>query len=344
MTFLDEQQRIHLRARHRRERDKRVCDRIKAILLADQGMSYQEIAEILLLSEGSARGHVDDYLKKKKISPANGGSEEKLSKEQSSKLEEHLGEHTYLYVKNIAAYLLQRWGVSYTVAGLRSWLQRHNFTYKKPALVPGKADPKKQKEWIVEYESLKSNLSPNETICFTDGVHPTHNVQLACGWIRKGEKKLIPSNTGRARINLTGALDILSHKLHIRKDKTLNSDATIAFFTQVEAAYPSMDRVHIFCDNAAYYRNKAVTKYLETSKIELHFLPPYSPNLNPIERLWKWMKQTVLYNTYYEAVESFESAIFGFFRTLQNLDPESALGQQFRRRVRDRFRVIDSLV
>ncbi len=47
---------------------------------------------------------------------------------------------------------------------------------------------------------------------------------------------------------------------------------------------------------ARYYRNKAVTEYRETSKIAVHFLPPYSPNLNPIERLWKWMKERVIYN------------------------------------------------
>lgn len=342
MTFLDDQQRAHLRARHKRERDRKVCDRIKAILLADQGMSYQEIAEILLLTEGTVKTHIDDYAKKKKLNLASGGSVEKLSQEQSEDLEKHLLEHTYLYVKNICAYVQHRWGIKYSVAGLRNWLQRHSFSYKKPALVPGKADAARQQDWLDGYEALKANLPEDETICFTDGVHPTHNVQLACGWIKKGLNKLIPSNTGRSRINLTGAIDVLSHKVHIRQDRTLNAEATTAFFRDLEADYPTMKAIHVFCDNAAYYRNKDVQAYLETSKIQLHFLPPYSPNLNPIERLWKWMKETVVYNTYYENVEEFENAIFGFFRTLQGLDPGSVLGQQLRRRVRDNFRVISS--
>jgi transposase len=70
----------------------------------------------------------------------------------------------------------------------------------------------------------------------------------------------------------------------------------------------------------------------------LHFLPPYSPNLNPIERLWKWMKERVIYNTYYEDFEDFKSAVFGFFALLSTLTAESTLRQAFRPRVRDEFR------
>ena len=99
----------------------------------------------------------------------------------------------------------------------------------------------------------------------------------------------------------------------IQEDQTLNAESTIRFFQKIEAAYPCKRRVHVFCDNAPYYRNKAVSQYLATSKIALHFLPPYSPNLNPIERLWKWMKERVIYNTYYEHFEDFKAAVIGFF-------------------------------
>ena len=109
---------------------------------------------------------------------------------------------------------------------------------------------------------------------------------------------------------------------------------------KIEAAYPNKKRIHLFSDNARYYKNKAVKKYLDQSKIVLHFLPPYSPNLNPIERLWKWMKERVMYNTYYEYFEDFKSAIIGFLEGLSTLDPDCALGQAFASRVRDTFRPI----
>ena len=126
----------------------------------------------------------------------------------------------------------------------------------------------------------------------------------------------------------------------VQEDEMLNAEATISFFQNIEKYYPCKKKIHLFCDNAKYYRNKAVKKYLETSKIVLHFLPPYSPNLNPIERLWKWMKERVIYNVYYQGFEEFKIAIMGFFSALQRLAPESALGKTLRSRVRDKFRAI----
>ena len=342
MNFLDDQERARLKIQHKKERDKRICDRIKAVLLADKGWNPQQIAEALLISDQAVRNHIEEYKASSKLRPENGGSEEKLSKEQSTQLESHLREHTYLYVKDIVAYVLVTFKISYTAPGMRSWLQRSGFSYKKPAIVPGKANKEQQEAWLAEYEKLKQELSEHETICFTDGVHPTYNVQPACGWIKKGVRKEIPANTGRKRLNLSGAIDVITHKIVIHEDNTLNAEATIRFFRKIEKAYPSKTIVHVFCDNAPYYRNKTVKQYLETSKVVLHFLPPYSPNLNPIERLWKWLKERVIYNTYYEEFEEFRDAVFGFFDILSTTDMESALGQSLRSRVRDKFRPIQT--
>src|SRR3984893_5406118 len=340
MNFLSDEERLQLRAQHKKERDKRICDRIKAVLLYDRGRSPAQIAEDLLLSEDAIRDHVNEYKGSKKLKPEGGGSAEKLSAEQSKQIEMHLQQHIYLYVKDIVAYVQFTWAIKYTVPGMQSWLQRHGFAYKKPALVPGKANKEQQRAWLVEYEKLKEGLSESETICFLDGVHPTHNVQPAYGWIKKGVRKERPANSGRSRLNLSGIVDVTSQKVLVQEDKTLNAESTLKFFQNIEAAYPTKTKIHLFCDNARYYRNRAVQFYLTTSRIQLHFLPPYSPNLNPIERLWKWMKERVIYNTYYQEFDDFRSAVLGFFTALSTLDPESVLGQCFKSRVRDKFRPI----
>lgn len=342
MNFLSDSERQHLKFQHRRERDGRVRDRIKAVLLYDNGWSPKDIAEVLLISDEAVRNHIDEYKSSNKLRPESGGSEEKLSETQSKRLESHLQNHTYLYVKDIAAYVKAVFGIAYTVRGLRDWLRRHGFSYKKPAVIPGKANKEEQQKWLVEYEKLRQNLPENETICFIDGVHPTHNVQPAYGWIKKGTRKEIPANTGRSRLNLSGSIDIITHNLVVQQDLTLNANSTLYFFQKIEDSYPGKLKVHVFCDNAPYYRNKAVKKYLETSKICLHFLPPYSPNLNPIERLWKWMKERVIYNTYYEHFEDFKDAILGFFALLSTVTAESFFGQELRSRVRDKFRAIQT--
>jgi hypothetical protein len=149
----------------------------------------------------------------KKLKPENGGSTPKLSWEQSQKFIEHLRGHIYLYVKEIIAYVQSTMNIIYTIPGMRDWLKRNSFSYKKPAIVPGKANAELQKKWINEYHQLKQNLPKDTAIFFMDGVHPTHNIQPAYGWIQTGVRKEISANNGRSRINLSGAIDIINYKL-----------------------------------------------------------------------------------------------------------------------------------
>jgi transposase len=83
-----------------------------------------------------------------------------------------------------------------------------------------------------------------------------------------------------------------------------------------------------------------VQTYIEKSKIEMHFLPPYSPNLNPIERLWKFLNEHVLYNKYYEKFDDFKEAVFGFLHNL--FDPPKEWKEALARRITDNFRIVDS--
>jgi transposase len=305
-------------------------------LLANDGWEYKAIAYVLLLSDEAVKQHIQEYRDSQKLTTDNKGSPGKLNVEQIETLSLHLQQHTYLYSKDIVAYVKVQFGICYTVPGMTAWLHAHGFSYKKPAVVPGKANKDAQEQWMREYEKLKANLQPDEAICFTDGVHPTHNMKLAYGWIRKGERKELRTNTGRQRLNLSGAIDIISKKVFVREDATLNAASTIAFLKGLEASYPHARRIHVFCDNARYYRNKDVQAHIENSKIRMHFLPPYSPNLNPIERLWKFLNEHVLYNKYYEKFSSFKDAVLGFLEEL--FDPSPEMKEFLDRRITDNFR------
>jgi transposase len=338
MQNLSPLERENLITQHKKERDKRVCDRIKAVLLFDEGWKYHQIAHVLLLSDEAVRQHILDFKAEHKLKPENGGSNSKLTCQQTDALLIHLRGHTYLYAKDIAAYVKTSFGVKYTVPGMTTWLHQHGFSYKKLAVVPGKANVEVQQQWIKEFEALKRTLSPAETICFIDGVHPTHNTKLAYGWIQKGERKEISTNTGRQRLNLSGAFDIMTKKVLIQEDLSLNAESTIAFLESLEAAYPEMRKIHVFCDNARYYKNKEVMAHLTHSKIEMHFLPPYSPNLNLIERLWKLLNERILYNKYYEKFSEFKKAVLGFLQSLS--DPPLELAEQLAARLTGSFQII----
>jgi transposase len=337
--FLSDSERVSLRKQHKYERDKRICDRIKAVLLCDKGWSDTEIASVLLLDEQTIFNHVQEYKTQNKLTCNHKGSEGKLNIFQTEALLEHLDQHIYLHVKDIVAYVQSTYGISYTVAGMTHWLHNHDFSYKKPAIVPGKANRDAQQKWIQEYAQLKNSLQPGETICFLDGVHPTHNTKPAYGWIRKGILKHIRSNTGRYRLNLSGAIDIFSREIVLQEDERLDAASTLNFLEKLKQAYPQATKVHIFCDNARYYKNKHVQTFLASSKLQMHFLPPYSPNLNPIERLWKFMNENVLYNKYYEKFREFRDAVLGFLQGLNMSEGE--VKETLKRRVTDNFCLLE---
>ncbi|MDB2614409.1 winged helix-turn-helix domain-containing protein [Chlamydiales bacterium] len=144
--FLSQEERKCLINSHKRERDKRVCDRIKAVLLFDEGWSIKQISHCLLITDDTIRQHVRDYQTSQKLKPENGRSLSKLNIYQTQQLLEHLEKHTYLYTKDIAAYVKETFKVDFTVSRMNGWLKAHDFSYKKPAIVPGKVNYEVQKQ------------------------------------------------------------------------------------------------------------------------------------------------------------------------------------------------------
>jgi transposase len=313
-TILSAEERKDLLVRHKRERDGRVKDRVKAVLLRDDGMSYSEIARVLFLSDEGVRQQVEDYLTKNgKLQPENGGSQARLSDEHVKKLEAHLEEQVYVRTCDIVEYVKETFGVAYSVRGLTKWLHQHGFTYHKPVGVPAKANGEAQKDWIAWYEKFNNSLQHDEKILFLDGVHPTHAVRFACGWIKKGVRKEIPTNGSQKRLNILGALDLEDMAIHTQEYKTLNGDAIIAFFCHLLSILPGLT-LHIILDRASYHTCPAVAEWvIQNPRIKLHFLPTYSPNLNTIERLWKLMHEHTVNNVYSPTFKIFTEKVRAFF-------------------------------
>lgn len=331
---LTNEQRDYLKQKHRRERDGRVRDRIKAVLLHDQGYSRTEISQILLLDDETIRRHIEDFFRKTKLKPENGGSHSKLNKEQNAQLIAHLLDNTYLYVKNICAYVQKTFGIDYSVSGMTHWLKDNNFRYKKPHGVPAKADAAKQAAYIEYYNTLKNGLKPDEVICFADSSHPQHQTKLAYGWIKKGIRKPEKMTACQKRINIIGAINLEGHQIDYTQVDWVNTDSIKSFLTHLSARYPDKKTIHLIWDNAGYHKNEELRSFIKTTNIVLHYLPPYSPNLNPIERLWKVMHEQVTYNRYYEKFKDFTEAVLGFF---ENIDRYSSI---IKSRINDNFQAL----
>jgi transposase len=242
------------------------------------------------------------------------GGEAWLDGSEQALLDAHLQSTLYLTAKEVAHWVERHFGVRYSESGMTALLHRLGYVYKKPKLVPGKADAEAQRAFLDDYASLKESKGPNDPIYFVDAVHPQHNPVLGYGWIKRGEEQAIPSNTGRRRLNINGAIDLERMTPVVRFDDTINAASTVALFRQLEEANPQAERIFVICDNASYYRSKEVREFEDNSKIELVFLPPYSPNLNLIERFWKFFKKRILYDTYYKSFKDFQQACERFFR------------------------------
>ena len=329
------EQKIDLEALHDVSRDGRVRDRIKAVLLRSEGWSTPMIAQALRLHETSIVRHIDDYVSKNKLAPQNGGSQPYLSEVQTDEVVAHLMINTYRCSYEIIEYIWKTYKIRFSISGLNKWLHQHNFSYKYPKGVPHKFDEEKQADFIEKYTHLKSQ-AVDEPILFMDAMHPTQATKVSCGWIKIGHDKSIETTGSRTRINLIGAIDLNNlAAAQVKRYDKVNGETIQHFFEEIRAHNGSDTRIHLILDGAGYHRAKVVKDKAEELNIELHYLPPYSPNLNPIERLWKVMNEHVRNNKYFATAKEFRDKIDEFFsQTLPQI------GDILGSRINDNFQVL----
>lgn len=314
---LTPKQRTELLEAHRSESRQRFADRIKAILLLDSGWPVSKIAEALLIDPDTVRnyrllwesGGIEAL-----CSFAYDGRQCSLSDKELKELKSELRSKIYLCVTEIINYIEKTFRIVYSMSGATNLLHRLGFSYKKPSLVPGKADAEEQEEFLKRLLKLKRTKEAKDKLYYGDGTHPQHNSLPSYGWLPKGEEVALKSNTGRQRVNISGVLDAETHEVIVQEYFRLNAESTINFFKLLERLNPESKNIYIILDNAGYYKGEKIREYLKTSRIKIVFLPPYAPNLNLIERLWKFFKKQVLYNQYYATFQQFRSACLEFFK------------------------------
>jgi len=322
---LSQQQITELEKLHRSLRDKRQADRVKAVLALAKGWSASQVAEILLIDEKTSRGYFERYLQGGCAALKKDhylGAAPKLDEHQMRELDATLQKQILPDAKAVIAHIKKHYGVRYSLSGVIDLLHRLGFSYKKPTHVPGKQDPAQQQAFLEEYERIKAEKGENDPIYFADATHPQHNSVPSYGWIKKGQDKELKANCGRQRLNINGAIDIETLEPVAGFYETINADAAVDLFAKIDAKHPDADAIYIIVDNAWYYRSRLLAEALAGTKIKLIFLPPYSPNLNLIERYWKFFKKKVMNNRYYETFSEFVEACKSFFRKRKIYLPE----------------------
>ena len=324
-----------LELQHKKERDRKKAYRMNVVLLRSEGWSQRKIAEALRISEDSVYDYLKAYIESKRLCPLNTGSNSNLNNKQTNELTKYLEKNTYDKVEQICEYVYSKYGIRYSTSGMTKWIHKNGFSYKKPKGTPNKADKAKQEEFIEGYINFVSELPKDEVIEFADGVHPTMATKITSGWIKKGMDKLISTTASRTRLNLFGSINLLTMSVTINQYKTINSDTLESHFLKLKAKYQAANKIHLFLDNGAYNTSAKTLESARKHRITLHHLPVYSPNLNPIERLWKVMNEHVRNNKFFKTVGEFKKEIIGFFE-----NKWVNIKDKMKGRINDNFQII----
>lgn len=314
--------RAHFLAMMRRQLNSAVHRRMNVLLLLDDGWEAGRIAQALYLDEGTVAEHRRRYESQGRAGIERldyVGRASLLTQEQEAALCAHVDACVPLTSKEVCAFAEQAFGIAYTANAMSKVLKRLGFVHKKPKCVPAKADEAAQRAFVAEkLLPLMQAANDDAPLYFVDATHPAYTGRPAHGWIRKGKTRELRSNHGRTRLNINGALCWHDRTVLHRQEEKITSAAMIALFEDIAARHPSATVIPVVIDNAKYNISAEIKAYFAGAgcRIKPVYLPSYAPNLNLIERFWRFMKRTVLHNKYYPKFADFRAAFMHFFENI----------------------------
>ena len=246
-----------------------------------------------------------------------------LEKHKTSIIED-LNKNPVRSVEEAALRIKELTGVERKRTQVRAFLARHGFKYRKLAPIPGKFNADEQKQFLENNSEPSVERAKNGEIelLFCDAAHFTLSAFLCMVWTRA--KTFLRTSHGRNRINVLGAVNAVSKEVTTLMNTTrVTAETIMEFLVLLKNKYGRP--IYLVLDNAKYQRCKAVEEKARELGVTMMFLPPYSPNLNLIERLWKFTKKQILYAEYYDSPDKFHDAIKSFFDTVNEVHKNSLM-------------------
>ena len=139
-------------------------------------------------------------------------------------------------------------------------------------------------------------------------------------WFPKGRQRIIPTYGKHHGAKLIGTLNYETGEIYVEEGDKYDAAVFLAFLKNIVVKYHG--KIVIILDNARIHHAKLLHDFLEEhkSRLFLTFLPPYSPDLNMIEELWGWLKNSVINNVFFETLAEIKTAVRGFI-DWANLNP-----------------------
>lgn len=288
---------------------RRVKNRAMALNMHLCGHSNVDIARTLCISEKSVSNYISIYLNKGFIgllqeNPYRPKSE---LEDYSEEIIKSLEDKPCSTINECCSRIEKLTGIKRRPTQIAHFIKKKKFKLLKTGQIPAKANPVAQKEFLEKELTPKlEEAKKNERkLLFVDAAHFVMGAFLAYLWCRS--RIFIKTSSGRQRYNVLGAIDVFNQDLITVTNKTyINSDTLCELLLKIFNQYSHLAiPITIVLDNAKYQRCAKVVDYAKKLNIELLFLPTYSPNLNLIERLWKFVKKKCLRGQYYEKLRWF---------------------------------------
>jgi transposase len=312
---LSAKQRQEIHQRRRQAGDRRIFQRLSALLWIDEGRTRQEVGELL----GVTSRQVGDWLR---IFRNKGldelctlhyrGDPGRLRPAQGERLQQEIAKGGFHHAEQVRAGIEEHLGVTYTSSGVKDWLHRIGASYHKVSGFFWKADRVKQHQFVRKDRRPRRESGPRTRRYFVDACHPVWGLELlSCCWLLVGQRYYVGVGSGRKRLNILGAYcpdDHDSVDLRLTKEN-ITGEQFVALLEKLLAKHPDTEKFILYLDNARYYSKPVVKEWLARHRqFRLVFLPAYSPNLNLIERLWKFLRKEAL-NRWHKTFEAMQEAV-----------------------------------
>lgn len=211
---------------------------------------------------------------------------------------------------------------------IRTLLQQAGFSWKKCKKLLAKAKPAQRQHYMAQLSQMWLQMCQGQArIVYIDQAHIHQDLDLGYSWSRRGVPQWIKSSSPglKAKLNWYGAYDFTHGQCWLWQNGRCNSDNTVTFLqhlaTWLQAEEPY---IYIVLDGAPWHRSKHVAAAAQLLNFTLVQLPAYSPDLNPIEGLWKWLREEVTQLFCHPSLQALCEACFAFIARI-NLDPQALI-------------------
>jgi transposase len=334
---LSAKQRQEIQQRRRQAGDRRIFQRLSTLLWIDEGRTREEVAELL----GVSSRQVGDWLR---IFRNKGldelctlhyqGDPGRLRPAQIEQLRQEIATGTFHNAEQVRAWIQEQFGVTYSPSGVKDLLHRIGASYHKVSGFFWKADRKKQRQFVRKYRRHQREAGPKTRRYFVDACHPVWGLDLLyCCWLLMGQRHYVGVGSGRKRLNILGAYSPDDHDyvdLRLTKEN-ITGEQFIRLLEKLLAKHPDTEKFLLYLDNARYYSKPVVKEWLARHRqFHLVFLPAYSPNLNLIERLWKFLRKKALHR-WHPTFEGMQEAVAEVLDHLERYHSEldSLMSEEF---------------